>query len=476
MDFTSILNTETPVHFIGIGGISMSALAEILLGQGYKITGSDIRESAITSRLRHKGIKIYIGHNESNVIHAGLVVYTAAIKDDNQELMKAKAMGIPLMDRATLLGLIMKQYKYSIAVSGSHGKTTTTSLLSVILNDALLDPTVLIGGEVDAIGGNVRIGQSPYFITEACEYVESFLKFFPYIGVILNIDADHLDYFKSIDHVANAFLKFAKLIPEEGYAVVCYDDIKAAEIADKLTCNVITYGINKNSKWMARNITFNDTGNTTYDLYYKGSFMDKISLNIPGTHNIYNSLAAIAVARIFDINFSSIKKSLLSFNGTHRRFEFKGSINGIKIIDDYAHHPTEIKATLEVAKKLKANNVWCIFQPHTYTRTQKLFNEFVAAFGNADKVVIADIYAAREKDPGTINLNKLADSISKNGTPAVYIDSFKAIENYITQETKPGDLVLTVGAGDVYKVGEHILNRESKQGQRTHRLGTKGKN
>ncbi len=401
------------------------------------------------------------------------MVYTAAIRNDNPELVKAKAMGIPLMDRATLLGLIMKQYKYAIAVSGSHGKTTTTSLLSIILKDAALDPTVLIGGEVDAIGGNVRVGKSPYFITEACEYVESFLKFFPYIGIILNIDADHLDYFSNIDHVANAFLKFAKLIPQEGYAVICYDDTKAAHIADKITCNVITYGINNNCKWTAKNITFDDRGNSTYDLYHEGCFVDKIFLKIPGTYNIYNSLAAIAVARIFDIDFSCIKKSLLSFNGTHRRFELKGSINGIAVIDDYAHHPTEIRATLEAAKKLKTNKIWCIFQPHTYTRTQKLFNEFATAFGNADKVVVADIYAAREKNPGTVNLNELADLISKNGTPAIYINSFEEIEDYITKEMEPGDLILTVGAGDIYRVGEGILNSQSKGEQKIHRLPTK---
>ncbi len=449
------------VHFVGIGGISMSGLAEILLNLGFNVSGSDMKSSDITSKLEKKGIKIYIGHSEENINNAELIIYTAAVKADNPELVKAGNLGIPVMERATLLGEIMKKFPYSIAISGTHGKTTTTSMVSMIMMEAALDPTIHIGGELDAIGGNTRIGGNDYFIAEACEYVESFLKFHPYLAVVLNIEADHLDYFKDIEHIKNAFSKFISLVPENGYVVACADDKNVSSLLEKVGCNKITYGINsEDAMWRAKDISFNEDGCASFSVLRNNEKIMDIRLRVPGIHNISNSLAAIATCYTLGCSIDSIKSGLENFTGTHRRFELKGIADNIKVVDDYAHHPSEIKATLKAARNGNYTRIWSIFQPHTYTRTKFLLNEFSEAFTDADKIIIADIYSAREIDTGEIHSSILVEKISQNGQDAIYLPSFEKIVDYLKKNAAPGDLILTMGAGDIYKVGETFLKEK----------------
>jgi UDP-N-acetylmuramate--alanine ligase len=446
------------IHFIGIGGISMSGLAQILLRQGCLVTGSDIKASTLTQKLSDSGAIVYIGHKADNVIGADLVVYTAAIHNDNPELNEADRLGIPTVDRATFLGQIMKNYGKGIAVAGTHGKTTTTSIISIILQNAGLDPTVLVGGELDAIGGNVCVGQSQYFVTEACEYVESFLKFYPYIAVILNIERDHLDYFKDLDEIYNAFLSFAKLTPDDGYVVGCIDDSLVERLLNDMPGKAISYGIDKPAHWTAADIAFDKKGFPSFNIYCGGLNMGRFSLSIPGRHNIYNALASVAVADLCGIDIEMIKESLRLYKGAHRRFEVKGQLKeGVTVIDDYAHHPTEIKATIQAALHYPHNQIWCVFQPHTYTRTRLLLDEFASAFYGIDHLIITDIYAAREVDDGSINSKDLALRINQAGQNAIYMQDFSSIERYILDNCQAGDIIITMGAGDVYKIGDDLL-------------------
>lgn len=448
------------IHFVGIGGISMSGLAEIMLTTGYHVTGSDVSSSKLVERLSVKGVKVSIPHDACNVEGSELVVYTAAVKKDNPELVRAGELAIPVMDRAEFLGTLMKKHKYGIAISGCHGKTTTTSMVSLIFKNADLDPTILLGGELEAINGNVLVGQSDYFITEACEYYESFLKFHPYVGAILNVEEDHLDYFRDIDHIMSAFYQFTKLIPQDGTLVVCADNENAMKVAATANCNILSFGIEQQADLKVENIIFNQLGHPSFEVFYKGSLLGHFSLNIPGKHNILNSLAAIAISLNAGIAIDVIRESLLQFRGTYRRFDIKGTHNGITVIDDYAHHPTEIKATLDAAAQFPHKKVWCVFQPHTYSRTKTLFKDFSMAFYKADSVIIHDIYsAAREKDNGDIHSTDLVNEINKNSANAAYMKDFEAIADHIAKQAQPGDIVFTMGAGDVFKLGEMILNR-----------------
>lgn len=452
------LNEIKNVHFVGIGGISMSGLAQILLNSGYNVTGSDINDSNIISKLKKSGAKVFMPHNPQNVEGAELVVYTAAVKQDNCEIVRAKELGIPIIDRAEFLGMIMKKYSYGIAIAGSHGKTTTTSMVSIIFKNAGLDPTVLIGGEIEAIDGNVRVGDSEYFITESCEYYESFLKFYPFIAAILNVEKDHLDYFKDLEHIMSAFEKFAKLVPKTGSLVVCSDNENAMSIAKKVNCKVLTYGIKNKADFSARNIEYDKLGHPTFEVKHNHKKIGTFSLSIPGEHNVLNALASITIAYNAGIEMRVVKESLREFKGTYRRFDIKGSRKEITVVDDYAHHPTEIKATLHAAKQFPHQKIWCVFQPHTYTRTRTLFDEFSEAFYDADKVIITDIYAAREKDTGLVHPSELVESINKYSANAEYKNDFKSIASLIANEAKPGDLIFTMGAGDVFKLGPMILD------------------
>lgn len=444
------------IHFIGIGGVSMSGLAEILLDAGYNVSGSDVKSSSTTDLLLKKGASIVIGHKSENVENASLVIYTAAIGEDNPELLEAKKRNIPMMTRAEFLGELMKSHKYSIAVSGTHGKTTTTSMLSNIALKANIDPTILVGGQLDAIGGNVRTGKSEYLITEACEYKASFLKFHPYLGIILNIDADHLDYYKDMDDIQNAFEQFTMLIPKEGYLVCWAEDGRIMQIASNAKCNVITYGFAEGD-FTTENIAYDERGCASYSALYKGNKFIDIILNVPGKHNILNSLACIAASFALGIENKFIYEGLKEFRGTHRRFEIKGKFDGVTVIDDYAHHPTEIKATLAAAQNYPHKRIICVFQPHTYSRTLSLFEDFSNAFAGADDIVIADIYAAREKDTGIVNSSMLAEKISAKGQSCRNLHSFDEIIDYLKSNLKDGDLLFTIGAGDIYKVGEMLL-------------------
>jgi UDP-N-acetylmuramate--alanine ligase len=435
----------------------MSGLAAVLLNNDFNVSGSDFKNSPIVEKLKASGAEIYIGHKRENIKDVDLVVYTAAIPSDNPELLEAIEKNITLMDRAEFLGEIMKGHKYNVAISGTHGKTTCTSMLSHITLAGNLDPTILVGGELDAIGGNFRIGNSEYFLTEACEYKRSFLKFFPYVGIILNIDADHLDYYKDIDEIADTFLKFANLIPSDGYLVGYADDFRVKEILSKANCNTLSYGFSDVSDVTAKNIVFNKNGCATFDVYKGNENLFTLTLNVPGKHNILNALASICVSLIFNISNDSIIDGLSNCKGAHKRFEYKGELNGVTVIDDYAHHPTEIEATLSTAKQINHNKTYCIFQPHTYTRTKALFDEFTECFNDTDELILMDIYAAREKNTGLVSSDELGDAIRKKGIKCTNVHSHDEALNYIKSKLVSGDLLLTVGAGDVVIVGEQYL-------------------
>jgi len=462
------INFKNPmkVHFIGIGGISMSGLAELLHTMGFQVTGSDAHKSKITDHLEALGIKVFLGQRAANITtDMELVVYTTAVKESNPEYQEVLLKGIPIMDRAELLGQVMLNFKDAIAVSGTHGKTTTTSMISLILMEAGLDPTISLGGILDNIGGNIRIGKSEHFITEACEYTNSFLKFNPTRSIILNVEAEHLDFFKDIDDIYHSFRQFADRLPENGLLIVNGEIENLSYLTKELPCPFISYSTDENTPlvpgaathYHAANITYDEFGHGHYDLYENGSFLIHIDLKVIGIHNISNSLPAIALARSLNIPLETIKDALVLFTGTERRFQYKGTIGGVTVIDDYAHHPTEVTATLTAAKNYPHKTTWCVFQPHTYTRTKAFLTEFAKALSLADKVVLADIYAAREINPGDISSKDLQAELLKIGKDAYYLESFDEIENFLLENCTNGDLLITMGAGDVVTIGESLL-------------------
>ncbi|MCI8609386.1 MAG: UDP-N-acetylmuramate--L-alanine ligase [Firmicutes bacterium] len=447
------------IHCIGIGGIGLSAIAEILLSRGYTVTGSDMKESDITMNLAQKGARIFIGHSADNVENAQMVVYSAAVGSDNPELVRAAEKGIPAVTRAQLLGVLMDEYESSIAISGTHGKTTTTSMVSLVLERAAMSPTILVGGNLTEIGGNVKVGDSQYFVTEACEYMDSFLSLRPKVEIILNIDSDHLDYFKDIDHIVNSFDRFAKLVPETG-TIIAYDANPFVNKVIHGRTNVVTFGLNENCDYQATSIRFNENGMPTFTVMKDGKQLRQIQLSMPGEHNILNALAAFACCHTLGVEENLIGDTLESFRGTQRRFDIVGTTaGGVKIVDDYAHHPTEIKATLAASQNVPHNKLWCLFQPHTYTRTMALFDEFAEAFDKTDKLILAEIYAAREKNIYKISSAQLAEKIQKShpDKEVLFMDSFEEIAKYVHEKAQSGDMVITMGAGDIYKVGEMIL-------------------
>ena len=446
------------VHFIGIGGISMSGLAEILLTAGFRISGSDAHESELTRHLEKQGAELYYGQRKDNIGgHLDLVVYTAAIHEDNPEYIEVVRRGIPMLSRAELLGQIMLNYKNSIAVSGTHGKTTTTSMISEILLAGSADPTISVGGILKSIGGNIRIGSRDLFVTEACEYTNSFLSFCPTTEVILNIEADHLDFFKDLDDIRASFRAFAGRLKAGGLLIISSDIPAYEEIFEGLPCQVVTFGKSGNSTYRADNVVYDEYARPSFDLIVEGKKEERITLSVPGEHNLYNALAAIAVAKASGIPGDAIVRGLANFEGTRRRFEKKGELAGITIIDDYAHHPQEIRVTLEAARKFPKKKLWCVFQPHTYTRTKAFLKEFAESLALADEVILADIYAARETDTLGISSADLAQQIREQGTSVAYLPSFDEIETFILENCSGGDLLITMGAGDIVKVGEKLL-------------------
>lgn len=453
------------IHFIGIGGISMSGLAEILMGEGFAVSGSDRFRSDLTARLEKKGARIAYGQTAANITEGiDAVVYTAAVHPDNPEFAAARKKGLPMLSRAELLGQMMRQYRYAIGIAGTHGKTTTTSMVTEILMAADMDPTVTVGGILGSIGGNIRIGGSELFVTEACEYTNSFLSFCPNMEIILNIEEDHLDFFKDIEDIRHSFRRFAELVPAGGVVVASADIDRVGEIVEGLPCRVVTFGRSADAQYRAEDISYDGYGRACFDAVWTrkeaGDGAEgrmRIVLSVPGEHNVYNALAAIALCRELSAGTAAIQKGLAGFTGANRRFEKKGEIRGVTIIDDYAHHPREIEATLQAAKKYPHRKLWCVFQPHTYTRTKAFLDAFAQALAAADEVILADIYAARETDSLGVSSGDIAERIEALGTPAHYLGSFEQIEKFILENCVNGDLLITMGAGDIVKVGEALL-------------------
>lgn len=453
------LSKVNKIHFIGIGGISMSSLAEILLSQGKTVTGSDSNRSATTDKLEAMGIKVYFGQRAENITDdIDMVVYTVAVREDNPELAAAKASQAAVVDRAELVGMLMLDYKRPVSVAGTHGKTTTSSLVTEIFLQADLNPTVSIGGMLPSINGNYKVGSEDYFVLETCEYFDSFLKFNPHSAIILNVDKDHIDYFKTLDNIYISFNKFAQRVPEDGFLVINNDIPRLSQVLEGVKASVITYGSDSSALWYPTNISFNSLGFASYTANYMGSKIADIELRIPGEHNVFNSLAAFALAYNYGIDKDIIAKGIYNYTGTDRRFQHKGSFNGVMVVDDYAHHPTEIAATINSARGMDINRLWILFQPHTYSRTKELLDEFAAALSKADKVVLADIYASREKDTGIVSSSDLAAKIRDLGADVTYCPgALTEAENYIRKNCPVGSLLITMGAGDVFKVGENLV-------------------
>ena len=451
------------VYFIGIGGISMSGLAMILKNRGFSVAGSDRSASSITEGLEKDGIHVDIGQRRENITEdIDLLVYTAAIHPDNPEYVRALELGIPMLTRAELLGQIMKGYDLPVAISGTHGKTTTTGMISDILLCSEKDPTISIGGILKSINGNVRVGGPQYFVAEACEYTNSFLSMFPKVGIILDIDADHLDFFKGLDDIRHSFRLFAELLPEDGTLIINSDIPDVLEISKDLPCKVLYFGSDPaKSDYYPEDITYDGNARPSFTLCRKtedGVEKQRFTLHVSGEHNVYNSLSAVAAADLMGISRDVTKAALLSYQGTGRRFEYKGMMDGVTIIDDYAHHPTEIAATLNAARKMAKGEIWCAFQPHTYTRTKALMDDFAKALTLADHVVLAKIYAARETDDLGISSDTLCGKIRDLGGDCVSLPTFEEIEIFLRKNCRKDDVLITMGAGNIDTVGEDLLS------------------
>ena len=452
-DFSEFLSRDKRGHLIGIGGVSMSPLAEVLCDAGLVISGSDIAESERTSHLREKGIKIFIGHDAENITSdIDFVVRTAAAHDDNPEIVRAKELGIPVFERTQAWGAIMRGYKNALCIAGTHGKTTTTSMCTHILMAAEKDPTVMIGGTLPLLKAGHRVGAGDTIVMESCEYYNSFLSFFPTIAVILNIEEDHLDFFSGIEEIKQSFREFASHVPEDGYVVVNHDDENTMDAVRDLDRNIVTFGLTAKADVYAKNV-IRIGSLTKFDIMYKGKLLDTVAIHVPGVHNLKNALAAAAASICLGIKPTAIKYGLAGFSGAGRRFEFKGKFNGADVYDDYAHHPGELKALLDAVESLGYKRTIVIFQPHTYTRTMALFYDFVRQLKRPDIVYLAEIFAAREKNLLGISSADLAEKIDG----ARFFKTFEEIENDLRKTAQPGDLILTVGAGNVYKIGEHLL-------------------
>lgn len=442
------------IHFVGIGGVSMSALAEVLNFRGFVVRGSDMNKGEHTARLTKLGIKVTIGHTADNVEGADLIIRTSAIHDDNPEIIRARECGIPVIERAEAWGELMREYKNAVCVSGTHGKTTTTSMITHITLEARLNPQVMVGANLPIIGGGLRVASGDLFIAEACEYCNSFLSFYPTIAVILNVDEDHLDFFSGIDDIVASFHRFAASVPAFGAVIANADDNNAMRATEGLDQKIITFGVNSGDV-MAKNIISDENG-STFTLWRNGEKLVDIKLQVSGKHNIYNALAAAAAAMELHISPKCIAAGLSKFTGASRRFEYKGECSGALVYDDYAHHPSEVSATLNAAREHKPDRIICAFQPHTYTRTNALCDDFAKALSLADIVFLADIYAAREKN----TLGITSEMISSKIPSAKYVPKLCDIAEEIVKIAKPGDLILSMGAGDVYLVAEMLVNRE----------------
>lgn len=444
------------IHMIGIGGSSMSGLAEMLLLKGYKISGSDNNSSVNINKLRDLGADITIGHFAKNVEGADLVVYTAAILPDNIERVQLKKLGIPNIERAVLLGQLMEGFKKAICVCGTHGKTTTTGMIAQVFYECNTDPTIHIGGVVDVIGGSTRAGKSDLFIAEACEFKESFLQMHPSIAVIMNIEEDHLDYYKDIEDIERSFLKFLNLLPKDGLAIGCGDDKRVVSLLEKIPQRSVSFGTSSSNDWQAANIHFDNMGCAEFDVVFKGEKKANLKLSVPGKVQVTDAIGCIACAVETGLDLDDTIKSLSNFIGVHRRFELTGEYDGVEVYHDYGHNPAEMAQVLETAAMRKHNRLWAVMQPHTYSRVKRLFKQYIPCTHAADITLVTDIYAAREKDPGDIHAMDIVNAMKEQNTNVEYTASFDDTEKYLTEHWQPGDVVVTLGCGDINKLNIQI--------------------
>jgi len=446
------------VHLVGIGGIGMSGIARVLLEEGYRVSGSDLRVSPLTEALVGLGGTVYEGHATKNIAGADLVVLSSAVPPHNPEVVAAQESGIPVVSRAQILGELMKG-RYGVAVAGTHGKTTTSAMIALILMQAGLDPTIIVGGVIPELGSNAKAGKGKYIVLEADEYQRTFLGLSPSVAVVTNIEMDHPDYFRDLEDICQAYLEFVRLVPPEGEIFLCSDDPMAQRLQEEpYLAEITTYGLGPRARWRAADLAANAAGGSNFRVLASSRPRGEFSLRIPGRHNVRNGLAALAVADYLGIDLMEAGKTLAQFRGVERRFEVKGEASGVIVIDDYAHHPSEIKATLAAAReRYPERRVWAVFQPHTYSRTKALLSDFAASFGDADQVVVTDIYPARESDDLGINSQKLLAAMNHQGVH--YIGALSDVVVMLCQQLRGGDLLITLGAGDIYQVGEEVLAR-----------------
>jgi UDP-N-acetylmuramate--alanine ligase len=447
------------IHFVGIGGIGMSGIAEVLLNLGYQVSGSDLRQSETTERLAGLGGAIYIGHARENLTNANVVVISSAVQDNNPEVIEARERLIPVIPRAEMLAELMRM-KYGIAIAGTHGKTTTTSMVATVLTHGGIDPTIVIGGKLNTLGTNAKLGQGKFLVAEADESDGSFLKLSPTIAVVTNIDADHLDFYSGIDQIKDTFVDFINKIPFYGLAVLCLEDRNIADIIPLVQKRFLTYGLSSQADIRATHVRL-EGNSTTFQVHYKGYRMGEVSFGMPGAHNVLNALACIAVAMELDVPFAQIQEGFASFGGVGRRFQIKGEANGIMVVDDYGHHPAEIRATLAAAKNgWPERRLVVAFQPHRYTRTKELFDDFVKCFYDADVLVLTDIYGAGEQPIAGATSEALVAAVKKHGQKDVtHVADREQLPEYLANMVQPGDIVLTLGAGNIWQAGEALLNR-----------------
>jgi len=451
------------IHFVGIGGIGMSGIAEVLLNLGYEVSGSDLTPSETTARLDDLGAAIHVGHAATHIGNADVVVASTAVRSENPEVIEAHKRNIPVIPRAEMLAELLKM-KFSIAVSGSHGKTTTTSMVATVLAHGGLDPTMVIGGKLASIGSNARLGDGETIVAEADESDGSFLKLSPCLAVITNIDREHLDHYSDIEEIRGAFLQFANIVPFYGATILCSDDKNVQQILPLIKRRMLTYGLSPSADYRAEEVSFS-ADSTVYSLYERNVLLGTIKLHVPGTFNVYNSLAAVAIAREMDIAFPVIKEGLRDFAGVHRRLEVRGKAGGITVVDDYGHHPTEIRATLSAARqRWKEERLIVVFQPHRYTRTKALFKEFLTAFAEADMLIVTSIYAASEEPIPGVTAESLCEGIKKSGLKdVIHISDFDRIVEHLVETARPSDVILTQGAGNIWKIGDTFMKRVAEK-------------
>ena len=444
------------VHFIGIGGAGMSALAKILVEKGYEVSGSDMKESTMTGILRDLGAKIFIGHKAENVVGAEAIVVSSAIREENPEVVEANRLGLKRLHRSDVNAFLINNCK-GIAVAGAHGKTTTTSMIGVSLDYEGVSPSIIIGGEVDYLGSNAKLGTSDYLVSEADESDGTFLKYHPYIGIVTNIENDHMDHYGTMENIIKAFRQFLNQVRDDGWAVVCSDNDHIRDILPEVQCKVITYGMNQSADYMAANVQ-TTASETTFEVVHKGEKLGQVRLNVPGMHNVLNAMACVVTGITLGLSVDQMAEGLTVFNGAKRRFQTKGKVNDIWVVDDYAHHPTEIATTIKAARQTQPKRLVCAFQPHRYSRTQLLQKEYGSCFAGADLLVLTDVYSAGEDPIPGVDGELLVQEVARQtGQNTVYIKDKKEIAQYLKSIAQPGDLIMTMGAGDIVKCGEELV-------------------